>query len=163
MTSSDNKPKNRSRKQSYATILVLVLIIIASFYYYDINQSKGVSAPNINVTLYAGEISATLYGFGFSSSNLTSPGPTLTLKVGDVVEMTLHNVGKMPHSFEVNTQNNTNGQVLFNSEISPRTYIQPNQIGSVVFKVTMAGDFYYICPVPGHAELGMWGPCKITS
>ncbi len=162
MTSSE-QPKRPSRKESYATVVVLVLIVLASIYYYSINQPKAELTPNVSVTLYAKEINSNLYGFGFTADSIISPGPTLTFKVGDVVEVTLHNMGTLPHSFEINTQNTTKGQVLFNSEINPGVYIQSGQTGSVVFKVTEAGDFYYMCPVPGHAELGMWGHCKITS
>jgi len=162
LTSSE-QPRKKSRKGSVATAVVLVLIVLASIYYYSINQPKAELTPNVTVTLYAGEINTNLYGFGYSATSITSPGPTLTFKVGDVVEVTLHNAGTFPHSFEINTQNTTKGQVLFNSEINPGVYIQSGQTGSIVFKVTEAGDFYYLCPVPGHAELGMWGPVKITS
>jgi uncharacterized cupredoxin-like copper-binding protein len=162
VTSSEH-PKRASRKESYATVVVLVLIVLASIYYYSVNQPKAVLTPNVTVTLYAGEINSNEYGFGFAANSLTAPGPTLTFKVGDVVKVTVHNVGTLPHSFEINTQNTTKGQALFSSEINPGTFISPGKSASIVFKVTEAGEFYYICPVPGHAELGMWGHCKITS
>jgi uncharacterized cupredoxin-like copper-binding protein len=158
-----NKAKKPSREQSYATVVVLVLIVLASLYYYSINQPTAQLIPNTTVTLYTGELASDEYGFGFTAKNLTSPGPTLTFKVGDVVKVTVHNVGTLPHSFEINTQNSTKGQELFNSEINQGTWISPGQTGSKVFKVTETGKFYYICPVPGHADFGMWGSCNIAS
>jgi uncharacterized cupredoxin-like copper-binding protein len=153
----------RSRKESYASIAIIILIVLASFYYYEANRPKAKLLANVNLVLYAGELSSTKYGFGYTANNITSPGPKISFKVGDVVSVTMHNVGKLPHSFEINTQNSTKGQVLFNSEIDPGTFVSPNQTGTVLFKVTKSGSFYYICPVPGHADLGMWGLCNIST
>jgi hypothetical protein len=72
-------------------------------------------------------------------------------------------VGTIPHSWKINTQNTTIGQVLFNTEINPGTYIAPGQSGSVTFTPTQTSNFYYICPLPDHAALGMWGIVVVTS
>jgi uncharacterized cupredoxin-like copper-binding protein len=164
-----NAPK-KSNKVWYAlAVVIIAIIVIASVYYYytTLPPSGGGVTPNVTVDLYGGALanptSTADYGFGLSANDLTSPGPTLNFTVGDVVKVTFHNVGTLPHSFEINTQNSTNGQVLFNSEINPGTYVQPGQTGTVTFTVDQAGDFYYICPVPGHADLGMWGHVTITS
>jgi nitrite reductase (NO-forming) len=102
--------------------------------------------------LYASE-----YTFGFSQSALTSPGPTLELNVGDIVTVTVTNVGSVPHAWALTTSN-IDGTVLFGAAIgSSSNPLQPGQTGSDTFTVTQAGNFYYICPIPGHASLGMWG------
>jgi nitrite reductase (NO-forming) len=52
--------------------------------------------------------------------------------------------------------------MLFNAEIGANSYLEPGQKGTVIFTPNNAGSFYYICPVPGHAELGMFGSIVIT-
>ena len=60
--------------------------------------------PNVSVTLYAGSNFFKLCtGLDNSANNITSPGPTLTFKVGDVVNMTVVNVGTMPHNWALTT------------------------------------------------------------
>lgn len=140
-----------------------VLVLLAAAVFAGIGSSPPLPAPNVSVTLYAGQISLTVYGFGNSSTNITSPGPTLTFKVGDVVNMTLSNVGTMPHNWALVTTNQTSAKVLFGAQIdSGSVPILMNQTGSVIFRVTKSGNFYYICQVPGHVQLGMWGTVVIN-
>ena len=157
----EENPQDISKKlllSGFAALGVLVLLAAAVF--------AGVGStpkPNVSVTLYAGEISLTQYGFGNSSTSITSPGPTLTFKVGDVVNMTLVNAGTMPHNWALVNANQTSASVLFHAQIASGTVpIQVNQTGSVIFTVTKSGNFYYICQVPGHVQLGMWGSVVIN-
>jgi len=114
--------------------------------------------PNVSITLYAGEVSPTLFGFGNSATSITSPGPTLNFTVGDVVNMTVFNAGTMPHNWALVASNDTSGKVLFGAQIdSGQVPIPVNESASVVFKVTKTGNYYYICQVAGHVQLGMWG------
>ncbi len=121
------------------------------------------ATPNVQVTLYSGEVSATEYGFGYSSSAITSPGPTLTFRVGDVVNLTLFNAGSMPHNWALTNTNQTLSLVLFHAQIgSGANPIEVNQSESVVFSVTQAGNFSYVCQIPGHVQVGMWGSVIIN-
>jgi uncharacterized cupredoxin-like copper-binding protein len=120
-------------------------------------------APNVSVTLYEGEISSSLYGFGYSSNSLVSPGPTLTFKVGDIVNVTVTDVGQMPHNWAIVSTNQTSAPVQFNAQIrSASNPLQHGESGSVIFTVTKAGDCYYICQVPGHVDLGMYGKVVVN-
>ena len=117
--------------------------------------------PTVNIVLYEGEISATKYGFGNTSTTLTSPGPTLRFNLTDVVNITVINVGMMPHAFAITNAPKTGATVLFNAEIGAAN--NPLQSGSVIFTPNNAGSsFFYICPVPGHAEVGMYGSVIIN-
>jgi nitrite reductase (NO-forming) len=118
--------------------------------------------PTVNIVLYEGEISPTKYGFGNTSNLLTSPGPTLRFNMSDVVNITVVNVGSMPHAFAITQTPKTGSPVLFNAEIGASSYLEPGKQGTVIFTPTNAGSVYYICPVPGHAELGMYGSVVIT-
>jgi plastocyanin len=125
-------------------------------------SSTSNKTPTVNFVLYEGEISTTKYGFGNSSTLLTSPGPTLRFNLTDVVNITVVNIGSMPHAFAITQTPKTGAAILFNAEIGASSYLEPGKQGTVIFTPNNAGSFYYICPVPGHAELGMYGSVVIT-
>ncbi len=157
----EENPKNINRKWLTGGFTALaLLIVLAAALFVGVGSAP---SPNVGVTLYAGEISNTQYGFGNSSSTIISPGPNLTFKVGDVVNVTLLNVGQMPHNWALVSTNETNGQVLFDAQIaSGNDPVSSNQTGFVVFTVGKAGSFFYICQVDGHLQLGMWGNVVIN-
>lgn len=150
-----------SRKWLSAGVAAIVLLVVLSAAVFA-GIGTGLT-PNVNVTLYAGEISSTQYGFGNTSSTLSSPGPTLTFKVGDVVKLTLNDVGQMPHNWAIVSANASSAPVLFNAQIhSGDTPLVSGQSGTVIFTVTQPGNFFYICQVPGHLLVGMWGNITVT-
>jgi nitrite reductase (NO-forming) len=120
--------------------------------------------PTVQLTLYGGEISSQKFGFGFSPGNITSPGPPLKFNTTDVVQITFVNAGKFPHAFMVTDSPKTGGKELFNAAIASGSQpLEPGQSGKVTFTPNKTGNFYYICPVPGHAELGMWGNLTVVA
>ena len=46
-------------------------------------------------------------GWGFTSTNITSPGPTITVEKGDTVNMTLISYDGLPHQFFVSYTNSS--------------------------------------------------------
>ena len=159
---SENQPKKSSPTLWYVVAVVVIIVIIGVAVYVLTMRPGSTTPATVTMTLYEGEVSTTQYGFGNSASSLASPGPTLTFKNGDVVQMTVYNVGTMPHSWAISTTPNTSGQILFNSEINPGTYIAAGQSGTVTFTVNQAGSFYYVCPIPGHTDLGMYGSVTVN-
>jgi FtsP/CotA-like multicopper oxidase with cupredoxin domain len=121
--------------------------------------------PTVTITLYAGEISGSKYGFGDSPSNLTSPGPTLRFKTSDVVSLTVINVGNMAHAFAIVNAPRTGASVLFNAKVaSASSPLQKGQQGTVIFTPNSPStEYYYICPISGHAESGMYGSVIVSS
>ncbi len=118
--------------------------------------------PTINVTIYGSEIPGNKFGWGLSRDNITSPGPTLKFKVGDVVGLTVHNIGKIPHSFGI-VPNLSDDTVLFNSQVATSNNpIPAGRSEQSLFKITDTGEFKYICTVPGHKELGMYGNVTVS-
>ena len=139
-------------------VVLGILIILAGAVLAGVGAPVTLPKPNVSVTLYAGEVSPTLFGFGNSATSITSPGPTLTFTVGDVVNMTVFNAGTMPHNWALVASNDTSGKVLFGAKIdSGSVPISVNETASVAFRVTKAGNYFYICQVVGHVQLGMWG------
>ncbi len=152
----EENPKDISRKWLTGGFTAMTLLVILAA-----AMLAGVGSaptPNVQSTLYAREISTSQYGFGNAPSAITSPGPTLTFKVGDVVNMTVVNVGQMPHNWAIMPTNQTGSSPLFSARIASGDIpIPPNQTMSTVFTVSKAGNFFYLCEVPGHLQLGMWG------
>jgi plastocyanin len=133
-------------------ILILLLIIVSPFV-----LASTIQAQTSNVTIYAGEITMQ-YGFGNSSTTITSPGPTLTFLSGQTVTVTLHNSGNIPHNFAIVSTKSVTGTVLWNSAIqSASNPLSPGSSASVTFTVGDPGNYYYICQVDAHVAVGMWG------
>ncbi len=154
-----------NKRAIYTTIgIIIVVIIIIVGLYYATNQS---GSPNVTIQLYEGEITVNgqVHGaFGNSKDNLTSPGPALNFKVGDIVKITVNNVGTLAHNWAIVTDKSSPNSVLFNAQIgSGSNPISPGSSGSVTFKVSQSGNFNYICQVPGHVDLGMYGNVGISS
>ena len=135
-------------------MLAFLLFLLSPFVFAATVQAQSTS----NVTLYAGEINNSQYGFGNSSTTITSPGPTLTFNSGQTVTVTLHNSGRNPHNFAIVSTKSSTGTVLWSSAIqSTSNPVSPGSSASVTFTVGEPGNYYYICQVDGHVTLGMWG------
>jgi uncharacterized cupredoxin-like copper-binding protein len=153
----------KSRTGLYVAIAVIVIIVVVVGVVIALMNTP--AAQGTPLTLYAGEVNSAAYGFGDSASAIKSgpDSPTLNLKVGTTYTMTVHNVGTMPHAWEITNAKATGSQVLFDAKIAPTSYLAPGASGSVTFTPNQAGTFYYICPVSGHVELGMWGTVDVTT
>ncbi len=140
-------------------VVIIAIVVIVSVYYYEttLTPPAGSGTP---LTLYVGEISSTSYGFGNSANSLSSnPGPTLTLTVGHTYTMTIHNVGTMQHSWAIVDAKSSSANVLWNSATP---LINAGSDAKVTFKAGSAGSYYYICQVPGHVALGLWGTVAVN-
>lgn len=102
------------------------------------------------------------YGFGMSSSDIVSPGPTLNLKEGTTYTLTFNNIANIPHSFEIVSTKTVSSSPLFGAGINIDNYVSPGNSGSVTFTPDQTGNFYYVCTVPGHITLGMWGNVVVS-
>jgi uncharacterized cupredoxin-like copper-binding protein len=148
-------------KKANPLIVVLLLFATATV------TASGVQAQTatVNITLYEGEINNGANGaFGNSSSSLSSPGPALEVHVGDVVHITVANVGKLAHSWAIVSDKANVNSVVFNSAVkSGSNPIQPDQSASTTFTADKEGSYYYVCQVPGHVDLGMYGTIKVVA
>jgi plastocyanin len=124
-------------------------------------QTSGTS-----ITLYAGSVNSGsgTYGFGTSASKITSPGPTLNLVEGTTYTITVNNVATdMTHSFEIVSTKAISPTPLFNAGIDITNFIPASSSGQVTFTPTQTGNFYYVCTVPAHISLGMWGNVVVST
>lgn len=125
---------------------------------YTRGSSASIEISTVSITLYAGELSNSQYGFGYQPNNLTSPGPTLRFKTSDLVNLTIVNVGTKSHAFQLTVAPYSGASGVFNANVaSVAAPLMPGENGSVIFNPNSAGYYYYICPVSGQCEMGMWG------
>ncbi len=158
----------RNGQLNTSIIVLLLAIIVVSVVtgiiaYGYLPQPKPIT-PTVTITLYGGEISSTKLGFGLSPTNLTSPGPALRFRTSDIVNMTLINVGQIPHSWVITSSNASSmTNPLFGAAIGSGSQpLAPGVRGSVVFAPTTAGTYYYASPVLGQTTLGMYGTVIVT-
>ena len=164
--STESAPKKSMTMWYIVAAIIVIVVIVVGVVLYEQSLAPGGGGGGGNpiaLTLYEGEVSSTSYGFGNSASSLSSPGPTLTLTQGQAYTMTVNNVGTLPHSWEIASTKTGTPSPLFNSEINPGTYISGGGSGSVTFTPNQSGNFYYVCPVAGHPDLGMWGNVVISA
>ncbi len=156
---SNSEPKGSSKKVWYAAAIVVIAIIIIGVVYYEttLTPPAGSGTP---LTLYEGEISSTEYGFGNSATTLTSnPGPTINLTAGQTYTMTVHNVGSMQHNWAIVDAKSSTANVLWSASTP---FTNAGSSGQVTFTAGSAGSYFYICQVPGHVDLGLWGSVTVN-
>jgi len=141
--------------------LILVIGLLTTL---TATTTKAQTSGN-TITLYAGSVNSGsgTYGYGLSSSKITSPGPTLNLVEGTTYTITVNNVSNMQHSFEIVPTEAASTSPLWNSGIDITSYISADSSGSATVTPTQTGNFYYVCTVPAHISLGMYGKVVVTS
>ena len=149
-----------------AVIIIIVVVGSVGYYWWILQSQPGTTKTPTSVTLYEGDVQTAggLQGqFGLTSNSLTSPGPTLNFTLNEYVKVTVYNLGPLPHNWAIVSSKSDVTSVLFNAQIqSASNPITPQSSGSVTFTVNQAGNFFYVCQVPGNVDLGMWGNVAVT-
>lgn len=84
--------------------------------------------------------------------------PTINANVGDEITFDVTNDGISFHAFGVTKDTSGVTGIIPSSKIASVTdALKPNESDSSTFVPTEAGQYYYICTVPGHREQGMVG------
>jgi len=145
--------------------LVITLILVIGLLSTLTATITRAQTSGTSITLYAGSVNSGsgTYGYGLSASKITSPGPTLNLVEGTTYTITVNNVSNMQHSFEIVPSEAASASPLFNSGIDITNYIPAGGSGSVTVTPTQTGNFYYVCTVPTHVSLGMWGKVVVSA
>ena len=164
---TENTPKKGGGKSRYfaAIIIIVAVAAVGAIAYSQLSLSTPSTSPtpsptdsNVEITIYGGE-TGNGFGFGTTPNSLQSPGPTLTFKVGDTVRLTFVNESpSIPHNVAITNAQSSTATVMFNAAVgSGSNPIQAGGTNSVIFTVTQAGNYFYICQVFGHVQSGMWG------
>jgi len=114
------------------------------------------SKVDLMVNITGGETGAK-YGFSLGNS-LSSPGPDIVLKLGKIVQINFQNRGQIPHTLKVTKELKWDDDPVFGSVIgSPSRPLSPGQSGISTFRADRSGSYFYVCSIPGHIQLGMYG------
>lgn len=131
------------------------------------NNSITFTQSSINLTVLAAPPAHP--GDYFEIDNLIKP--TLYINKGTTVHITLVNEDNIMHGFEVvaasppfSNKPMMSYSPLFSSFIMPIRGTNTNQYHSAdkTMTVTSTGTYYYICPVPHHAAMGMYGKLVVS-
>jgi plastocyanin len=104
-------------------------------------------------------------GFALAGEDVTGVGPTLTVRAGEEVTLTLENHdGLQLHDFAVVPKledlpkaaalGNLEEEILWESSIED---LSDGESSSVTFTPDTPGSYYYVCTLPQHAGAGMMG------
>ncbi|MGA3191567.1 MAG: hypothetical protein ABSD73_03525 [Candidatus Bathyarchaeia archaeon] len=129
------------RKIILATIIVLLIGISTA----SIRIQEARAATTVNKTLYASASSYGYnnpYGWGFSNTSITSPGPTITINQYDYLNLTLISYDSVLHQFFVDYNNNS--ALDTGSEPASTPFTATTVFG---FNATTSGNFTYRCSV----------------
>ena len=142
-------------------ILSISFLSLVSYLLLDYYSNNDQNVVEIN--LFGGEFDGK-YGFGLSHDSLSSPGPTIYLNTTQKVTLKFINAGDIPHTFRAINNLNSTEQVLFGAFIGESLNpINPNNHSTVNFVTNEVGSFFYVCTIPGHLELGMFGELIIKN
>lgn len=101
-------------------------------------------------------------GFGFAGEDVSAPGPSLRVKAGEPVTITLQNdhftdggLSRALHNFVVVAADDLDAdEPLWGSKIMD---IEAGEEDSVTFTPDTPGTYYFVCSIPGHRLRGMFG------
>lgn len=119
-------------------------------------QQAPAREPDVELVVYAGD-----FGFGTSRDSITTPGPEIRVKRGSLVKLTLVNVGNAVHVLTVvnELREDPSASPAFPGAQAgtPSNPLAPGQSVTIYFVAGRPGTYFYVCNVPGHVTLGMWG------
>ena len=81
----------------------------------------------------------------------------ITVNVGDVVQITLMNKGKIVHDFNIALGEGEHRHQEGMTHQAESMTLNPGDTQIFTFVAVNAGEYTYHCAVPGHTELGMLG------
>ncbi|MGD0494559.1 MAG: hypothetical protein ABSB28_00790 [Candidatus Bathyarchaeia archaeon] len=128
------------RKIILATIFVLLIGISAA----SVRIQTARAATTVNITLYGsagGYYLTPPIGWGLTTSNITSPGPTITIDQYDYLNLTLYSQDGLTHRFFLDYNNNN---FIDPGEPSSTAFSSSTVFG---FNATTSGNFTYRCAV----------------
>src|SRR6267143_845150 len=122
-------------------------LAVASGSPFERSPTASPPSPSVNITLHG---DAGL-GFGFGSTNITNPGPTLIIHVGDYVSLTLIAHDSLNHTWFIDYNNDT--AVSAGERESPPFY--PGH--TIVWKFTAdrTGNYTYRCGIHPTSMTGL--------
>ncbi|HYT16632.1 MAG TPA: hypothetical protein VEO18_00080 [Thermoplasmata archaeon] len=102
-------------------------------------------AKAVSITLY-GSFAAPA-GWGWAATNITEPGPTLTVHQGDVITFHLFSNDSMAHELIIDLNNNRANDT---GDQFSRQFSSPTTATDFTYTADTAGTFNYFCGIHGY-------------
>ena len=143
--------------------------LVPVFAWFAVGCSQDAPAPTVAPTVESTEapvmftvigentLGAVRSAFAFEGEDLDSPGPTITVRAGQPVTITLKNTGEsLPadHNFVIVAEKSVEADPLWGAETEQ---IGPGEQQTITFSPDTPGSYFYICSVDTHMNHGMWG------
>jgi len=126
------------------------------------NGPGPVTGKTVNVSLKFVE-SPDFKTYAFNALSGSDQNPEIHANVGDKIVFDVTNAGKSFHAFAVTDSKEGPGPAIEGTTIgSADNPMKPGAKGTATFVPAKAGEYYYICAVPGHRELGMEGKIEVS-
>ncbi len=122
-------------------------------------QAEQVKAPNVKIEILMEEFGFTVDG---KAANIPSGGTVreaapITVQVGDVLQFTLSNTGKILHEFNIALGEGEHQHLEGMEHQAESMMLTPGETEIMIFVAERTGEYIYHCSIPGHTELGMVG------
>lgn len=120
------------------------------------------TGKTINVSLKFVE-SPDFKTYAFNAISGSDRNPEIHANVGDKIIFDVSNDGKSFHAFAVTDSKEGPGPAIEGTIVGTADNpMKPKAKGQATFVPAKAGEYYYICAVPGHRELGMEGKIQVS-
>jgi nitrite reductase (NO-forming) len=120
------------------------------------------TGKTINVSLKFVE-SSDFKTLAFNAISGSDHNPEIHANVGDKIVFDVTNAGKSFHAFAVTSSKEGPGPAIEGTTIGTADNpMKPKASGQATFVPSQPGEYYYICAVPGHRELGMEGKIEVA-
>jgi len=101
--------------------------------------------------------------YAFDALSGPDKNPEINAHVGDKIVFHVKNAGKSFHAFGVTASKEGPGPIIDGTGVGTADNpMKPGKSGDATFVASEPGEYYYICVVPGHRELGMEGKIEIS-
>ncbi len=100
------------------------------------------------------EITLVLHEWGFNQ--FSTGGPIIEIEAGEEVKFIVRNEGSNVHALQIVTKDGQYVAGMLEDEV-----IDPGQEVVLTIKIDEPGEYFYICPVPGHADQGMSSTIRV--
>lgn len=159
----DQQVSNYGKRPVWHWILLYAAIAVVAyglFYYFLLAKNSGTSndqvgnyqqsaSPTVAVQTQAPTLTVAPQKITIEGSEYAFTPSKITLKKGQLAEITFKNTGKYPHNLaiaDLSVKSNT---------------IMSGQQDVVSFTPDKTGQFSFSCTVPGHADKGMTGTLTV--
>lgn len=131
--------------------MIAVIVLLVTVGAVQVNEAK--AATERKITLY-GSRYGSLTGWGFTATSISSPGPTITVEQGDIINLTLISSDGYTHHFFVSYSNQSSPGTG-----DPQSSDFSGTLNYTFTVTSIVGTYRYACEY--HPDV-MWGYLQVV-